>query len=65
MRYSCPVCKPMAIYCCRHELGKYTVYLHANGNANIYMGRSQVVRLRLKCPKKLSEEYIDMLMLLK
>jgi len=64
MNYTCPVCNyiiTMLLH--EHTVGLYTAYIHFDGEAYIYDGERCL--LNLSFPKRLSEKYIDMVLLLK
>jgi len=70
MSYTCPVCD----YClydyasCSHTVGKYLVFVYWDTEVRIYIQANysdKNSRITLNSPKRLDEEYIDMLMLLK
>ena len=79
MSYTCPVCnnclgaffdsRDMTNVRCRHTLNKYVVCVLIGGYVNVYRankaGDTNGFLLTLKSPKRLSEEYIDMVLLLK
>ena len=53
---------------CSHAVGKYQVYIHYDGTVNIYPIDDNIVSnklLKLKYPKRLNEDYIDMMLLLR
>ena len=72
MSYTCPVCN----YClfkykyasCRHTVGKYLVFVYWDTEVRIYIQANysdKNSRITLNSPKRLDEEYIDKMMLLK
>jgi len=78
MSYTCPVCNKDLAFVgsgdltnvrCRHVLNKYVVFVHTHGGVNVYYanktGNTNGFLLTLQSPKRLSEEYIDMVLLLK
>jgi len=80
MSYTCPVCDKNTsffdedqfdVLCdvlCEHDIGKYYIITFSDGAVGVYLYpitiRSSRI-LRLKSPKRLDEEYIDMMLLLK
>ena len=78
MSYTCPVCNKDLAFVgsgdltnvrCRHIINKYVAFVHDNGYVNVYSvgkaGYPSSFLLTLKCPKRLDEEYIYKMMLLK
>ena len=69
MIYTCPVCSIPVLRMphCFHEAGKYKLFIHYNGVVNVYIDRVSLDThlFTLRSPKRLDENYIDMMLLLK
>jgi hypothetical protein len=69
MSYTCPVCAMVLVFgsCIHSNIGKYHVYVYSTGEVNVWDDgdvRNGKV-LTLDKPRRLDEEYIDMLVMLK
>jgi hypothetical protein len=62
--YTCPVCNKLLKTVCEHYIGKYAVYVYFTGTVSVWDDDGNRL-FRLTNPKRLDEEYIDKLVLLK
>jgi len=65
MSYTCPVCNNCIeeYKHCYHDVSEYTLFVYWDELVNIYKGNDRV--MTIKNPRRLDEEYIDKMLLLK